>query len=324
MTQLWNERIHTHLKCRRRSIQPVIGMDIFLYLMRRSFPGFATFYTNHVAAAMHRYWAAAFPDDIPGNLMDGQWKRDFAGEIDSAMVVLDGMLRRVKAFVDSNTDYKLLIASSLGQAPVRAEPTKGFVTITDLPRFMRALAVPDGSWKEKHCMVPCVSVTVDKADADAFETRLLQLSVNDSAMKRCAREEPPLSFDRKGDTSFHLFAYFESYAGPTTARLANRHYEFEELGLGFFQHQDNIACSARHSPEGVLIVYDPLRTSVDDRRTRVSTLEIAPAILDNFGIRVPEYMHRPDPLLFDTAERGTMSEFRVDSVERQKMLARVD
>ena len=82
-TQLVDEVLHPHLKCHRRSIQPALSMDIFLYLMRHTRPDFATFHTNHVAAAMHRFWAATFPDNVPENRMsdiqDNNEQADDAG-----------------------------------------------------------------------------------------------------------------------------------------------------------------------------------------------------------------------------------------------------
>jgi hypothetical protein len=189
---------------------------------------------------------------------------------------------------------------------------------------MRALGVPDGHWQEKHCMVPCLSVTLDETAVAAFEARLLQLSVNGITMRQSSREIAPLSFDRKSGISFHIFVYFEAYDGATVAELGNRHIEFEELGFGFFAHEDNVACSARHTPEGSLIVYDPASAHMDHKRMMVSTLEVAPAILENFNISVPEYMHTPDPLLLDVGKAGIVSEFRIDSPARQEMLQRVD
>lgn len=131
------ERRQPHLRCRRRSIQPLLSLDLFLHLMKREQPDFATLYTNHVAAAMHRYWAAAYPDDPDGTVMPAQWCRQFEDEILYAMDCLDLMLGRLMKFARRN-DTKLVVCSSMGQAAHKSEETTGFVTIVDLNQFMDA------------------------------------------------------------------------------------------------------------------------------------------------------------------------------------------
>ena len=34
---------------------------------------FSTFFTNHLASAMHRYWEASYPDDYKKNIQDPKW-----------------------------------------------------------------------------------------------------------------------------------------------------------------------------------------------------------------------------------------------------------
>ena len=60
--QLRIERSDKQKKNRRRNIQCSLLSDVFVAEVSRTLPDFATFYTNHVAAAMHRYWAASFPE----------------------------------------------------------------------------------------------------------------------------------------------------------------------------------------------------------------------------------------------------------------------
>ena len=49
--------------------------------MRENQPDLATFYSNHVAAAMHRYWAALFPEDYEDEPMDADWRETYGAEI---------------------------------------------------------------------------------------------------------------------------------------------------------------------------------------------------------------------------------------------------
>lgn len=305
MAALSSERVWPHRKSRRRSLQPLIGLDVFLPLVRRTRPDFATFYTNHVAANMHRFWAAAFPGDICGTPMPVDWQRKYAGEIDYSMRVLDEMLGRVRALVDAS-DYLLLAASSIGQSGVPSTRITGFTTITDLGRFMARMGVAEGQWKQKPAMVPCLSVWVDPARADGFEERLGSLSIGKYRVQKAQREgNAPFTYDRTAD-GFHLFVYFEELD-----------LQAGDLGLGFFSHDEEVACSGRHTPFGALFVYDPRRAARSPDRSRISTLHVAPALLHNFGIPRPRYMAACDPYLLDvTVPGGALSvSFRGGGVE---------
>jgi hypothetical protein len=287
------ERVWPHRRSRRRSLQPLIGLDVFLPLVRRTRPDFATFYTNHVAANMHRFWAAGFPGDISGNPMPMDWRRKYAGEIEYSMRVLDGMLGRVRALADAS-DYLLLAASSIGQSGVPSTRITGFTTITHLERFMARMGVADGQWKRKPAMVPCLSVWVDPARADGFEERLRSLRIGRYQVQKAQREgNAPFTYDRTAD-GFHLFVYFEELD-----------LQAGDLGLGFFPHDEEVACSGRHTPFGTLMVYDPRHAARAGDRSRISTLHVAPALLHNFGIPVPPYMAACDPCLLDVTQPGS-------------------
>jgi hypothetical protein len=296
------ERRKAHLKCRRRSVQPLIALDLFLHHLEKSKPDFATLHANHVAAAMHRYWAAAFPEDAP-NYMPAEWREKYSRELQHAMDVFDDMLEPLLAFVRKNPSYTLVVASSLGQEAVKAERTPGYISIGKLERFMEKLGLDRSKWSERFAMAPCVSVLVDDDVADAFEQRLQSLSIAGSSMSASRREIPPLCFDRTG-SSFQLYVYFENFKGAWVGSVGGSAVTFEELGLAFHPHQDEIACSGRHIPEGMMLVYDPRQAAVDTGRHSISTLDIAPALLHYFDITPPNYMHEPDASLFDVSTAG--------------------
>ena len=66
-----------------------------------------------------------------------------------------------------------------------------------------------------------------------------------------------------------------------------------DLGLENVEIEDKSDCSGYHIPEGCLVIYDPRDQSAKAVRPDISTLELAPAILQNYAIPVPDYMSRP-------------------------------
>jgi hypothetical protein len=321
---LFDELRRPHLKCRRRSLQPLVGLDIFLNLMKTSQPDFSTFYTNHVAAAMHRFWAAAFPDDVNDNAMPADWCSKYVEEIDFSMKILDRLLERLQNFVDERKDTILVIASSIGQQAVRAETTKGFTTITNLKQFMSALGLGADDWEERHTMVPCISVIVEPSKAEAFEQKLNSISVGGNKMTKNEKEIPPLSYDIKDGKSFQIYIYFEGGLNNTEViKFENKIVTSEFLGFGFFVHQEEVSCSGRHTPFGSLIIYDPSQNTASTERSLISTLDIAPAILKNFNLDIPPYMNQVNSDLLDVARLSSQTNLKVTGGGVEKTVVRV-
>lgn len=300
-SQLFTERLTPYLRLRRRAIQPAISMDIFSFLIQKFQPEFATFYTNHVAASMHRYWTASFPDDVPDNLMSEEWVSKYRDEIYFSMDVLDHMLGQIKRVVDQE-DYLLVIASSLGQAAIKSEESSGLLTIIDVSKFMKSLGLESNQWTLKNTMVPTISVRVDEKLADTFENNLKKLSADSHQMVGGHKEVAPLSYDRQAITSFHILVLFDSNHPPSSVKYGDEVVNLIDLGVGFFPHQDNVSCAGRHTPFGSLIVYDPLQKSTSTERCTVSTVELVPAILENFGIVNLDYIQSQNKGLLDTTQ----------------------
>jgi hypothetical protein len=290
--QLVSERITPRRKIRRWNIQGVIGLDFFMNLLNRTKPSFATYYTNHVAAAMHRYWAAHFTGDWGGeNPMGEEWISAYKEELTHAMDVLDQMLARLMSFVEHEENYELVVASSLGQAKVDTAHTRGFTTITDVATFMDFVGLDRGDWSEAHAMVPCISLNVNPDRILEVTERLARLEVMGAKAIREEHEIPPLSFNIRDGRSLHLYFYFENQEPQGEVRLGNRIVPLEEAGFSFFVHEDNIACSAHHIPEGMMLDDDPAnKASGVGENGRISTLDIALALLQNFGVAPPAYM----------------------------------
>ena len=290
LRQLVDERRAPRLRLRRRSLQAQVMGDVFFSLIKSRQPDFATFYTNHVAAAMHRYWAAAFPDDDKENAMGDQWRKDYQPEILEAMTRFDKILGRLKRWIDVKADTILLIATSMGQQAVKYRPARGGFTIRNMDKFMAALGLAPSQYSVRPAMSPCSGVVVAPDAAGQLKAKLEQFAINGKRFVQSDREVYPLSFGVYEQNFFSFFAYFENYTGEEVASIGNEGFPFEDVGFGFFTHEDGIAVSAHHHQEGVLLIYDPHAGAVDRRRLPVSTTEIAPAILDHFGLPLPSYM----------------------------------
>jgi hypothetical protein len=281
-SHLLREAFNKSLRIRRRAYQPLVMADLFLQQLERTQPDFVTFYTNHVAAAMHRYWGAAFPMDYAQPL-DQKWINQYSGEITFAMDKLDVILGRMLRFIDQHPEYVLMAASSMGQAAIPAEKTFEFLTITDLSKFMAHTGAPSDAWEARPAMVPCQCVVIREEYRDQVLRAVKSLSLDGAKFKEANRPTAPMSYDERERGFFQFFVQFDNYRGTGHASIGSKTVPLSEIGLGITAHEDGVNCTAQHVPEGSLFVYGAgtTATGIAGRKT-ISTLAVTPSIMKYF------------------------------------------
>ena len=45
-------------------MQPILSFDLYFKCLNKYQPDFSTFFSNHVAGIIHRYWRDIFPEDF--------------------------------------------------------------------------------------------------------------------------------------------------------------------------------------------------------------------------------------------------------------------
>lgn len=282
--QLLAERLERSRKVRRRTYQTVLAFDVFMGQLISTKPAFTTFFTNHVASSMHRYWAATFPQDYEEFGYDDGWVSTYKNEIDFAMRKFDQFFARLAGFVDQNPDYMLWVATSMGQAATTTVPVTTELNVTDLNRFMQAMGMCERDWSPQPAMVPQVNVTIAKDKVNVFREALNSLTVNDT--KVIYRDS------RHGFFSIEIGQRNLDTDG-LRLRLRGRRVSLDELGMTNVDVEDKTGSNAYHIPQGSLLVYDPCDLAPKAERTQISALELAPTILSNYSVPIPAYMRPP-------------------------------
>ena len=282
VNQLITEQLKPYRKNRRRTYQAVLAFDLFLKQLKTTQPDFATFFTNHVASAMHRYWAALFPQDYQSFGYNSEWVSKYNREIDFAMSKFEQFFTQLVRFVDNHPEYTLWIASSMGQSATTAWMVKTQLNLTHSEKFMSALGIPDDTWYQTPAMFPEFGIVVKEQWVEEFRNQLSQLSIEGKLIK----------FAQKEDGLFSVI--FGQVNLPqkkvTNASLKGRSIPLEKLGLENISIEDETNTNAYHVKEGSLLIYDPYDTNYKQIRRNISCLEIAPMILQNFSVNIPEYM----------------------------------
>lgn len=281
-SQILSEMADKKKRIRRRAMQPLIMCDLFLKQLEETKPDFSTFYTNHVAAAMHRYWAALLPQDYKDGELDSAWVSSYHEEIPFALEKLEHMLEKVVRFTRRNPEFRLIVASSMGQAAIAFQKTYEFLTITDVAKFMTAVGVPAESYDIAPAMVPCLSLHLKGADTTDLRRKLESIRIGNEPMVFSNRPDSKACFELR-DGYLHLFVQFDNYDGPLSFTCGGVEKSFHEAGLSMMAHEDGVNCTAQHVPQGSLLVYTPDRP--DTSRTLISTRDFVPSMLANFGIQ---------------------------------------
>jgi hypothetical protein len=279
-SQLISERVENWKKNRRRVFQSVLAFDIYLKLVQKKKPSFSTFFSNHVASTMHRYWAATFPEHYDTYNLSNEWKNRFSGEIEYSMHHFDAFFNRLVQFADKNPEYKIVIASSMGQEATKAEQLSTELYCKDITKFLQTFGINEDQWEIKPAMHPQYNFNVlDSAQAEKLEQDLKQVVISGI----------PLIFRRKG-------LFFSINFGHRN--LEEENFFLNEVPIklaiaGLFNEQidDESDGTAYHIPEGCLIVYDPKSKNTKNTRLKgISTTAIAPSFLQHFELDIPTYM----------------------------------
>lgn len=280
--QLVDERLEHWKRTRRRTYQVVLAFDLFMKAVSKEKPQFATFFTNHVASSMHRYWAARYPQDYKKFGYSDEWKSRYSHEIEWTMGKFDEMLGRLAAFVSANPDYALWILSSMGQAATTADnETMAQVYLTDLEKFMAKFGFAPNEFERRPTMLPRLTVRIPEERVVEFENATSAITVGGRSRVKCEHLghgvfaiKPPIIRDRSID-----FCTLDGEQLPLRV-----------LGFEFVEIDDQSGQTAYHIPEGMMLTWDPSNPATDGVVRDMATIDVAPMILDNFGIRRPDYM----------------------------------
>jgi len=283
--QLVSEWRRPQQRVRRRTYQAVLEFDIFMHQLVTTRPDFATFFTNHVASSMHRYWAAAFPTDYSEFEYTDKWVETYRGEIAWTMEKADELFGRLVRFADHNPEYQIWVATSMGQTATEAKPVATQLYIADVGRFMIALGFAPQDWSQRPAMLPRYSFRLGPHRLAAFRDTI--------AAVRIAGK--PIQYIDAGPDSL-TFSLGHKDLMEGTVQVRERVLSFEAMGLSNTPIEDSSGTSAYHIPQGCLVIYDPQDRAPKAGCTEISTCEFAPALLKHFGAPRPDYMRNSTAL----------------------------
>lgn len=270
------ERINPLHRSRRAVLQALVSFDIFRHALNETKPDFCTFFTNHVAGVMHRYWKHTFPEDFNAVLTTNV-ERFHAGSIAYAMDIADAQLSYLMAYVDAEHGA-LVVASSMGQEAIDRGSYFGEWRITDIQQFLRAIGWQSPA-RELLAMQPDFNFLFD-SDADA--ERFLQLtaglvdSAGNSIWKKAQRMGATINLGlAPSQEAMRAGEAFLTSPDETSHRLT-----IAEMGIQLLKRDSG---TGYHQPRGTLLLYGN-GVKHDDSRLEIDSTSVRPEILRLMGV----------------------------------------
>jgi hypothetical protein len=144
-------------------------------------------------------------------------------------------------------------------------------------------------------MLPRVIVALKNGQGHAFERKLTGIRIADKGS---------LPWKKIGHDLYRIHPGALQNVREEFCTIDDHRVSFAEIGFASVEIQDSAGQSAYHIPQGALLIYDPHTQPTSALRPEISTLDIAPAILQAFGVAPPAYMRQETPLQLDTPGRG--------------------
>lgn len=227
--------------------------------------------------------------------VSAEWLSKWHEEIPYTLFEADFQIRKLLRFVERNTDYSLIVASSMGQAAVQeSEKIENEVLITNVGRLMDFLGIRRDEWSPSLAMQPQVVVRCKSQASINLLKGVSKISVNSKFTE----------VKSIGDQHFKI------QLGPNLAnqeslsvKMNGETTDPELLGISLVHLQDAAGANAYHVPEGVLITYrHPVNADTETSKAggwnKISTTDVAPSLLANFGVDRPSYMKSTDLFRF--------------------------
>lgn len=276
------EKLNPNHKTYRSILQSPAAFDFFMKALSHSRPDFCTFFTNHVAGMMHRYWKQLFPEDFDLSFEKLSPRDQFLSEnILRAMDITDAQLGVLKTYAETH-GYTLMIASSMGQDALDRGDYIGEPRIQDLSQFCKAIGYK-GKISQNLAMQPDFATAFETIDElKDFKERVSKLQ-NEHGDK-------VVSFKESGHTlnlSLGITkkcaqdrVYFQNGGGKLMLK---------EMGIELLMRDQG---TAYHIPEGILLLYTAHKMGKDGR-DEIESAHVFPSLLEAYNIDLPSYAKKP-------------------------------
>ena len=280
---LIKEKINPKYKNRRSTMQNVLSFPIYFKYLNKYKPSFSTYFTNHVAGMMHRYWKDLFPEDFVGSLT--QKDKFHSKSIINAMHLANNDLKQLIKFSNKN-NYNLWVISSMGQEAIYRGNYIPELLLINFEKFISALGLNCRNYRLVPAMQPDYCIVSKNKEALKNIREKIKYLTDDLNEQILKEKYPPVGL------SLNLsMQRSDNIAKSRNCKLKSISIDIEQLGLELIKRDIG---TGYHIPEGIFGIYGKeINISNPNKKQLIDTCQITPTILDIYGIDLPSYMKKP-------------------------------
>ena len=275
---LISEKFNSLFKTRRALLQPELAFDAFLRCLKEEQPQFVTFFSNHVAGIMHRYWKYAFPEDFDHTIGDDTTDQFHAASLMNAMDIFETQLGKLVSFANKN-GYQILVMSSMGQEAIDRGEYVDELKLNDIDKLAESLGCTY-PLKQNLAMQPDIAFEFETIE-DLHDCRKRLENVTDTDGKRIIEQR----YAEVGKTLNMVLCSSKALIKDQVVSVAGTHDSLENIGLGLMNRDQG---TAYHQPEGILI-WEGFKSN-QESRTKIDSRQVLPTVLKHFGLQREGYM----------------------------------
>ena len=271
--QIGRELVDARWKKARPLLQPVFGFDLYLKLIREKRPSFSTFFTNHVAGMMHRYWRDFFPEDF--GLTDSSVSLYNADLLMAAVDIADLQISKLLEHCRAE-DCELWVLSSMGQQAVNRGDYVPELFLDDWKKFLNGLGLPCSEYEYVPSMQPDVNFKASSLGAlNGLRKKLKSLlKANGKPLFRERYEPVGITLNLSLSRSDNLFA-------GDCVMFGSEMLSIGDLGLIKFSRDQG---TGYHVPSGIFLASNPRSPVLLDLPAIVNTASLKCRMAEFFRV----------------------------------------
>ena len=275
------ELLFPKYKLRRSLMQPLLSFDPYLWQLKKYKPSFSTFFTNHLAGMMHRYWYDYFPNKFKNSVREVSiFKRE---SIIKALDIADKQIKTLLLFAKEN-DYDLWVASSMGQTAIERGSYHKEIFLNDPNKLLNALNLNSENYKFMPSMYPDINIVCKDLKAKKEICKKIKLLL-DSTNKQIIK----IRYKQKSNTINLIINTSKEISKDYCFKIKDKQFKPKEIGMGLIERDIG---TGYHIPEGILLTHGKISKELLKDYEIIDTALVAPLILKYFYIRPTKYMKK--------------------------------
>jgi len=281
LLHLGREIVNPHYRTRRPFLQPLLSFPIYQRLLKRTKPDFSTFFTNHVAGSIHRYWRYLFPSDSSTPLAVSRRAATFHSHSNiKGLDIVDKQIASLLPFLQAENGT-LLLASSMGQQAIDRGSYVPELLLQKPRRLLALLGLSTAEYVSVPAMQPdyCFHCSGTKARDDLIKAVSTLLDSKGSQVVQ-------VRYYNTGNVVNLILKHSLSASQSRELFIDGKPHSLSSLGFALISRDPG---TGYHNPEGFLLSYGHRQEHFKSDNHVLDTTRISPLILSFFGVPAPGF-----------------------------------